>query len=183
MRLPDRSCFDRLSLTSNPFVSDIIISTSCYSNSLDCLSSTNNNCSINFAAPGQPTITFLFNTPACINYIRLPSPSNVQQFSSSLYDDNGVQLQPPGTLLSNAADNPIVQPDPNICGYTLSVQLLKTRNNEPPTQVTLDLGACFLNLSAITPAPVPSVSRSRPILLKDCRHSSSNNLRNWLHRW
>ena len=117
-----------------------------------------NGCSINFTSPGQPKITFLFNTLSCVNYIRIPTPSNVQQFSYSIYDENGFLLQPPDTLMSNMGDNPILQPDPNICAHTVNIQLLKTKNNDPPVQVNIDMGICFLNRSAITTASLPSQS-------------------------
>lgn len=112
------------------------------------------NCSINFTTSVQPKITLLFNTPSCINYIQIPSPSNVQQFAYSIYDENGTQLQPPGTLMSTVGDSPVIQPDPNICGYSAIVQLLSTKDSNPATHVTIDLGACFMNLSAMTTTTV-----------------------------
>jgi hypothetical protein len=153
--LPDHACFDQISFSNNPFLYDIFISTSDYSNSVDCLSPTSG-CSIDFSNTKQPKITLLFNIPACISYLRIPSPSNVQQFSYSMYDEVGIQIQLPGTidnqgtLLSSFGVDPMVQLNQYSCGYSIILQLLTTNDNRPATKVTIDTGGCFRNLSIST---------------------------------
>jgi hypothetical protein len=153
--LPDHTCFDQISFSNNPFLYDIIISTSDYTNSVDCLSPTSG-CSIDFINVKQPTITLLFTVPACISYLRIPSPSNVQQFSYSMYDEDGIQIQLPGaidnqgTLLSSSSTDPLVQLNQYSCGYSIILQLLTTSDNGPAMRVTIDTGGCFRNLSAVT---------------------------------
>lgn len=144
-----------MSLSNNPFIYDIVISTSDYTNSADCLSSTNP-CSITFINTKQPTITLLFAALACPSYLRIPSPSNVQQFSYAMYDEIGVPIplsgaiDDQGTLLSSSGDNPLVQLNQFACGYSITVELLKTKNNRPPTKVTIEAGGCFRQPSEIT---------------------------------
>ena len=153
--MPDHTCFDQISFSNNSFLFDILISTEAYTNSIDCLSPTSG-CSVNFANTIQPKITLLFTAPACITYLRIPSPSNVQQFAYSMYDEDGIQVQlsaaidSQGTLLSTSGVNPIVQLNQYSCGYSIILQLLATSDNGPPTRVTIDSGGCFRNLSAMT---------------------------------
>jgi hypothetical protein len=153
--LPDHTCFDQISFSNNPFLYDILISTSDYTNSVDCLSPTSG-CSFNFTNAKQPKITLLFTAPACISYLRIPSPSNVQQFSYAMYDEDGIQIQLPGaidsqgTLLSSSGVDPILQLNQYICSYSTIVQLLTTSDKGPPVRVTIDTGACFRNLSETT---------------------------------
>jgi hypothetical protein len=111
---------------------------------------------MNFANVKQPQITLLFSAPACISYLRILSPSNVQQFSYSMYDEDGIQIQLPGatdnqgTLLSSSGANPIVQLSQYSCGYSIILRLLTTSDNGPALRVTIDTGGCFKNLSATT---------------------------------
>jgi len=152
---PDQTCFDQISFTNNPFLYDMLISTSHYTNTVDCLTPTSG-CSINFANVKQPKITLLFTAPACISYLRIPSPSNVQQFSYSTYDENGLQIPLPGaidnqgTLLSSYGSDPVIQLNQYSCGYSIILQLLTTSNNGPPIKVTIDTGGCFRDMSATT---------------------------------
>jgi hypothetical protein len=133
----------------------MIISTDAYTNSVDCLSPTSG-CSVNFVNTIQPKITLLFTAPVCITYLRIPSPSNVQQFSYSMYDEDGIQIRLPaasdsqGTLLSSSGVNPIVQLNQYSCGYSIILQLLATTDNGPAVRVTIASGGCFRNLSAMT---------------------------------
>jgi hypothetical protein len=153
--LPDHTCFDQIASSNNPFIYDILISSSDYTNSMDCLFPASG-CSINFIKTTQPKITLLFTAPTCLSYLRIPSPSNVQQFSYSMYDENGIQIQLPGaidnqgTLLSSSGPNPLVQFNQYSCGYSIILQLLTTYGNGPATAVTIDTGGCFRNLSAVT---------------------------------
>lgn len=110
-------------------------------------------CSITFVNTKQPTITVLFAAPACPSYLRIPSPSNVQQFSYAIYDETGVQIplsgasDDQGTLLSSSGDNPLVQLNQSSCGYSITVELMKTKDDRPPMKVTIEAGGCFRNAS------------------------------------
>jgi len=119
---------------------------------VDCLSPSSG-CAVNFLNVKQPKITFLFTAPACISFIRIPSPSNVQQFSYSMYDENGSPIQLPeandqqGKMLSSFGDNPLVELKQYTCGYSIIIQLLATNDNKSPVRVNVDIGSCFQRIS------------------------------------
>ena len=106
--------------------------------------------------------------------MRILSPSNVQQFSYSIYDEGGVQIPLPGaidddgTLLSSSGANPLIQFNQYSCGYSIMLQLLNTSDDRPPTAVTIDTGGCFRNASSIAATEVSFNAHLKNFYLSNC---------------
>lgn len=146
------TCVDPMPLSKDPFILGTVISTPFYTGSVDCLNPSEG-CWLDFINASTPTITVLFNVPACINRVRIPSPSNVKQFSFRLSDENATSIPLPGatgdqfTLLSSSSGDPLVQINQPPCGRTMVLQLLSTTDAGFPTKVTINASACFRNSS------------------------------------